>query len=144
MSKKPAKEAEVKVIRGTAIVLEDSSPTRKVVIFLLEKNGYKVLGFPNGKVAFDEISKAEIPDLKIIFSDIMMPEMHGLQFIKKLRESNKCVNVPIVITSALSEKEAVSEAKQLGVSGYLLKPISAKKVIEVLKKIIPAEKFKEI
>ena len=130
--------------RGTIIVLEDSEPARNIVKFFLEKNNYIVHGFSNGRLALEFISKQNITDLKLILSDIMMPEVNGFEFVKKIKELNKFPGVPVIIMSALSEKESVMEAKQLGVSGYIVKPISIKKLTEVFKKIFPNEIFKDV
>lgn len=129
--------------RGTILVLEDSEPARNIVKFFLEKNNYTVHGFGNGQIALDTIAKEKISEVKLILSDIMMPTMHGFEFITKIKEANTFPGVPIVIMSALWEKETILEAKRLGVAGYVLKPISIDKLTDVLKKIFPKETFKD-
>lgn len=130
--------------RGTVLVLEDSLHSRNIVKFFLEKNNFAVQGFSNGEEAMKFINASEVSTVKLILSDIMMPEMDGLEFIRKLKESNKLPGVPIVIMSAVAEKESILEAKALGVFGYMLKPISVLRVTEVLKKVFPNETFKDI
>ncbi len=133
-----------KVTKGTILVLEDSDPARNVVTLFLEKNNYKVIGFSNGEAALEYIQQEEISDLKLILSDIMMPKVDGFEFIRKIKELGKFVGIPILIMSAMTEKESVIEAKSLGVTGYILKPISIKKLSDVLKKLFPNETFKDI
>ncbi len=140
----PEVKSDKKPTRGTVFVLEDSDPARNVVKFFLEKNNYTVHGFSNGRIAMDFINKEKVSDLKMILSDIMMPEVNGLEFVKQLKDLNKFPGVPIVIMSALSEKDSVLEAKKLGVAGYVVKPISIKKLTEVLRKIFPSETFKDV
>lgn len=127
--------------RGTIIVLEDAEPSRNVIEFILKKHNYNVLGFSNGKAALDSFSLNLPTDVKIIFSDVMMPQMNGMEFIQKLKENTLFPKVPIIIMTALSDKEIVSEAKKIGVSGYILKPVTAKKLTEILQKIFPSENF---
>ncbi len=140
--KSPPPQAPKESSRGSILVLEDAEPARNIVKFFFEKNNFTVHGFSNGRLALDFISKEEISDLKLIMSDIMMPEMDGLEFVKKLKELNKFSNVPIIIMSAISEKESIMAARELNVSGYMIKPISLKKLIDLLKKVLPNETFK--
>lgn len=130
-------------VRGTIILLEDADHSRNIVQFFLEKNQFGVLSFANGKQAYDYISNNEIPEIKLIISDIMMPEMTGLEFAKKIKEMEKLKAVPLIIMSAMTDKTNILDAKKLGVKGYLLKPISIKKVVELLKKLFPDELFIE-
>jgi|GEM_PF-897854 len=130
-------------VRGTIILLEDADHSRNIVQFFLEKNQFGVLSFSNGKQALDYIASHEIPEIKLIISDIMMPEMTGLEFAKKIKEFEKLKAVPFVIMSAMTDKTNIMDAKKLGVKGYLLKPISVKKIIELLKKLFPDEPFIE-
>jgi CheY-like chemotaxis protein len=136
-------EVSKKISRGTVIVLEDAEPARNIVKFFLEKNGFTVHGFANGRQALDYIEKEEIVNLKLIMSDIMMPEMDGFEFVKSIKELNKFDGVPIIIMSAMTEKDSILEAKRLKVAGYMVKPITINKLIETLKKILPNEKFKD-
>lgn len=126
------------------IILEDSDHARNVIKFFLEKNQFKVLGFKNGREALNHIKGDEVHDLKIIFTDIMMPEVDGFEFLRRVKEANKFQGVPILITSAMTDKDSILQAKNLGVSGYLLKPISIKKLTEALKKIFPNETFIDV
>lgn len=127
--------------RGTILVLEDAEPSRNVIEYILKKNNYNVIGFENGKLALDQITSEAMPDVKLIFSDVMMPVMSGIEFVKKLKETNTLQDVPIIIMTAISDKEIIVEARKLGVTGYILKPVTAKKIVEVLKKVFPDETF---
>ena len=138
-----ATDVNKKVSRGTMIVLEDAEPARNIVKFFLEKNGFTVHGFANGRQALEFIDKEELLELKLIMSDIMMPEMDGFEFVRSIKEQNKFSGVPIIIMSAMTEKDSILEAKKLGVAGYMVKPITINKLIDTLKKILPNEKFKD-
>lgn len=139
----PLYQANENASRGSVLLLEDAEPARNVVKFFFEKNNFTVYGFANGQTAFDFIKKKEVIDLKLILSDIMMPEMDGFEFVKLLKESKKFPSVPILIMSALWEKESVLQAKNLGVLGYILKPITIQKLITSLNKVFPNETFKD-
>ncbi len=136
--------SESEALQGSIVILEDSAPTRNILRVLLEKNKYKVLEFANGKLALEHLEKHPNEDVKLIISDVMMPEMDGFEFVKNLKEQGLYSQVPIVLATALSGKEDVLAAKKLGVTGYIVKPISVKKVLDVLKRLFPDQVFKEI
>jgi CheY-like chemotaxis protein len=141
---KNLKKNNIETKRGTILILEDSFPIRNIVKFILEKNDYSVIEFSNGHTAIEYINEKEIPDLKLIISDVMMPEISGIEFVRILRKENKLPNIPIIFLTANADIEVVADAKALGVTGYLLKPITTTKLLDVLKKLFPNEKFRDV
>jgi CheY-like chemotaxis protein len=129
---------------GSVIIVEDSAPTKNILTHLFQKNGFAVHGFKNGLEAYDYLKKNVPKDLKLILSDIMMPEMGGLELVQKLREEKIAQEIPIILASAMTDKDAILKAKELGVASFIVKPISAKKVIDVLKKMFPQVIFREM
>ena len=85
-----------------------------------------------------------IQAIKLIFCDIMMPEVGGFEFIKLLKSKNMLSNVPLVVMSALSDRDTIAEAKKLGTTAFLSKPVNGKKIIDLMKKLFPDQTFKEI
>lgn len=130
--------------RGTVVILEDSFPIRNILRFVLEKNNYKVLDFSNGETAWEYLKINEIEDLKLILSDIMMPKLNGIDFVKKLRDEKKLMDIPIIFLTANADRDVVLEAKKLRITGYLVKPITTIRLIELLKKLFPTETFKDV
>ena len=126
----------------TIIIVEDSTPNRKILIHLLEKLNYEVHSFEDGKQAWDFISSDEKPErITAIISDIMMPNMDGVQLLKHIRESDTLKEIPFVLVTAVSDREYIIEAKQLNVNGYILKPISLQKITTKLKELFPDKVF---
>ena len=78
--------------------------------------------------------KSHPPDL--IFLDVMMPHMDGKEFLKQLRSSEDVLHLPVVITTAASDRALVKELAVLGVSGYLLRPFSAEQVVGCIVKAL--------
>jgi CheY-like chemotaxis protein len=122
------------------IVVEDSLPNRKILIHLLEKLNYKVDAFEDGKQAWDFISSDDCKDFAVIISDIMMPNMDGVQLLKNIRES-KFKNKPVVLVTAVSDREYIIEAKKLNVNGYILKPVTLQRITGKLEELFPDKKF---
>lgn len=144
MSNPPEKKEAPNNNRGTIVILEDSPPTRNIMKVFLEKNQFTVKEFPNGKEALTTLNKENIANVRLIISDVMMPEMDGLTFATEIKKNPTYQNVPILLASALSGKEDILNAKKAGVSGYLLKPLTIKKMLDALKKIFPDHVFREI
>ena len=76
--------------KDRVIVAEDSTPNRKILTHLLEKLGYEVDSFEDGMQAWEYINGDDKPDnVTAIISDIMMPNMDGVQFLKHCRAHHK-------------------------------------------------------
>ncbi len=89
----------------------------------------------NGKKAFDilnEHSQKGQP-FQLVISDWQMPEMTGIEFLKKVRAEAQWVNLPFLLLTAESEKAQVTEAILAGVSNYILKPFTPKSLEDKLK-----------
>ncbi len=82
----------------------------------------------NGQIALDKFK--EINDFDLIVTDINMPVMNGLEFIKNVREINS--DIPVIIMSAHTEPEYIKSAEELGVDQYLLKPFDFIKFINII------------
>ena len=96
-----------------------------------EAEGYEFVGeASDGELAYPQIIELK-PD--VLITDIKMPFMDGIELSKLVRE--KLPDIKIVIVSGYSEFEYAKEAIQLGVTDYLLKPISAEKLLEAISKI---------
>ncbi|OQW46095.1 MAG: hypothetical protein A4S09_16810 [Proteobacteria bacterium SG_bin7] len=131
---------ESPTIKDCVVVAEDSKPNREIIVQNLKKLGFDVLIFDNGKKAWDEVSKTDKP-VVAIFSDIMMPEMDGMEFLKHIRASEKYKSIPFVFVTAVMQRELIIEAKKLGTSGYLLKPITSSTLQVKLKELFPNRKL---
>lgn len=103
---------------GTILIVDDEAVIRDIFNkILITNSNYRILTASNGKEAL-EICRDEPPDL--IFTDLKMPVMSGVNFLTELRKFNQ--TVPVVIVSAHGEMEDVIEALRLGASNYLMKP----------------------
>lgn len=111
------------------LVVEDERDLLFALTTRLEMEGYTVaqsMSFP------DALSKVatEVPDL--ILLDIIIIGKNGLDFLKELRESLKS-NIPVIVSSNLSEQSYIDRANQFGVSGYIIK--SSTSLDEIVAKI---------
>jgi two-component system, chemotaxis family, chemotaxis protein CheY len=136
----PVPNPQTPTIKDCIVVAEDSKPNREIIVQVLRKLGFEVLVFENGKKAWDEVSKTEKP-VVAIFSDIMMPEMDGMEFLKLVRSDEKLKAIPFVFVTAVMQRELIIEAKKLGTNGYLLKPITTSTLQVKLKELFPDKKL---
>lgn len=127
------------------LVAEDSAPNRNILCHLIKKLGFQVIEATSGKEAWEKIEKWDASHtLLAIFSDVMMPDMDGIQLLEKVRSSENFANTPFTLVTAVSEKEYILRAKELKVNGYVLKPVSHEKVLKKLTEFFPDRKFPKL
>ena len=114
------------------------SPTGKPVLLLVEDNAdvrafvkeqlegpYLILEAENGKEGLATAYK-EMPDL--VISDVMMPEMDGMEFCKRLKSDEKSSHIPVILLTAKAEQSDKLEGLELGADDYLAKPFDAREL----------------
>jgi two-component system chemotaxis response regulator CheY len=110
------------------LIVDDSSVMRKIVERSLRQAGVnlaKVLEAGNGAEAL-ALLKTNAVDL--ILSDINMPVMDGLEFVRQLKKEGVAGNVPVVMITTEGSESQVVEAVQSGAKGYIRKPFTAEQV----------------
>ena len=98
------------------LVVEDHAYTREVLVRLLQLLGYDAEGAEDGREAIARMCE-RTPELVIL--DRMMPDMDGIEVLRRIRKDTKCVRVPVIFYSALEFDP--SEAATLGVQEYVQK-----------------------
>lgn len=111
------------------LVVDDERSLRDFVQRNLEIRGYKVRTAANGLEAL-AVFKNEFVDLVIL--DVMMPNMDGLETIKRIREKS---TVPVIVLSALGEEQDKVRALNLGADDYLSKPFGVKELLARVKAV---------
>ncbi|MGE3974194.1 MAG: response regulator [Bdellovibrionales bacterium] len=129
----------------TVVVAEDSAPNRSILCHLLKKLGYEVLEAEDGQKAL-EMLKENMASKKIvaIFSDIMMPNMDGITFLKTIRADEQTKDMPFIFITAVSDKDNIIQAKALNVNGYILKPVTFQRVLSKLQELFPAKTYPKL
>jgi K+-sensing histidine kinase KdpD len=112
------------------LVVEDDPQAREVIELLLESQGYDILSASDGKEGIKILEKS-LPDL--ILSDVMMPNMDGFEFYKKVQENFKWRSIPFVFMTALSAEDDIKKAKEMGVDDYVTKPIDESMLFSIIK-----------
>jgi two-component system chemotaxis response regulator CheY len=117
----------------TVLIVDDAVVIRQLVSMTLKKQGYEVVDSINGKEALEKIKGIKID---VVISDLHMPEMDGIEFIKQLRGMDEYKYVPIVMLTTESQELKIKEGKDAGASGWITKPFNAPQLIETVKKLI--------
>ena len=113
------------------LVVDDAAFMRMMVKDILTKGGYNVVGEAENGVAIQKYTELK-PDLVTL--DITMPEMDGIQALKKIKEADAGANV--IMCSAMGQQAMVIEAIQNGAKDFIVKPFQADRVLEAVKKVI--------
>lgn len=109
------------------LVVDDSINIRQIVCDNLRRMGFiKMETAADANEAFGKLvhySKTTSP-FTLILSDLNMPGPSGLDFLKQVRETDKFKEIPFLLVTTESEKQAVIQAAMSGVSGYVVKPFN--------------------
>jgi two-component system, chemotaxis family, chemotaxis protein CheY len=110
------------------LIVDDSSVMRKIVERALRQAGLvlkNVFEAGHGVEALEILRKEKVA---LILSDINMPNMDGLEFLRQLRSHNLANEVPVVMITTESSEDHVREALVAGAQGYIRKPFTAEQV----------------
>ncbi|MCI5613390.1 MAG: response regulator [Agathobacter sp.] len=114
------------------LICDDAAFMRMMIKDILTKNGYEIAGeAENGAIAVEKYSELQ-PDL--VLMDITMPEMDGIQALKKIRANDGNANV--IMCSAMGQQAMVIEAIQSGAKDFIVKPFQPDRVLEAVRKVI--------
>jgi CheY-like chemotaxis protein len=111
------------------LCVEDSVNVQQMLSFILSKAGYKPFIASNGREAIEK-ARSLMPDL--ILMDIMMPDVSGIQAIKRIKADPTCQHIPILVLSAYTSSKLVSQAMEAGAAQYLEKTIIPDELIKII------------
>lgn len=107
--------------RARLLVVDDIEVNRKLMTQQLSRHGYKMIQAGNGPEALKIVEKEAVD---LILLDIRMPEMDGLEVLRRLRKTHSALNLPVIMVTAEALTEITVEALQLGANDYLVKPMN--------------------
>lgn len=116
------------------LIIDDDDIQRHLVITVLEQNDYEVRQAANGREGMSMLL-AKTPDL--VFLDIEMPDLDGIELLKKARRSKELKEVPIIMLTGHQEKEVVKRCLENGANDYLVKPVTIELLCDRMKHYFP-------
>lgn len=115
------------------LIVDDSKSLRLSMKFMLEEAGYSVTEAEDGQ---EGLSKSSCDLYKLIISDVNMPNMDGLSMISQIRSGSVNRFVPILVVTTEGQAGKIEQGKQVGASGWIVKPFNAEQLIATVKKLI--------
>ena len=119
----------------TILIVDDSATMVLSVKSTLEMNGFTVDTASDGVQALAKLKGGLRPDL--IITDVNMPNMDGLELIRNVKTLPGFRFTPILTLTTESQAVKRDQAKQLGATGWLVKPVSGPDLIKVIKQVLP-------
>lgn len=119
------------------LIVEDNPVNARLLGLMLKAQGYQTVVAVNGKEALTTL--ADMPDLQLIITDYMMPEMDGLEFIEKARALLCPDRIPMLVTSAHGDLATIQRVQNLACDGFLVKPIDRQELIKRVEQLIKSQ-----
>jgi two-component system, chemotaxis family, chemotaxis protein CheY len=118
----------------SALVVDDSTSMRQMLSFTLKGAGFDVLEGENGQ---DALTKMSGKKFDIIITDLNMPVMDGIAFIKGVRARPDSKFTPVLMLTTESSADKKQAGKQAGATGWIVKPFDPEKLLQTIGKIVP-------
>jgi len=117
------------------LVVDDSSTMRRIIKNTLARLGYKdVIEGADGIEAWDALQNN--PDTEVVITDWNMPNMNGLELVKKIRAEERYKDMPIIMVTTEGGKKEVIIALKAGVNNYIVKPFTPQVLKEKLQVVL--------
>jgi len=120
----------------TILLIEDYADTRTLLAELFRRNGYNIIEAEDGVEGLLKASGQQ-PDL--IIMDLALPEMDGVATARRIHETPKLSQIPIVVVSAYVTAELEAEVKALGCVATFSKPFDGRELVEKVTEVLEAE-----
>ncbi len=117
----------------TLLVVDDSSSVRTVVGIALRGAGYSVIEACDGQ---DALTKLTGEKIHMIISDVNMPNMDGISFVKEVKKLPQYKFVPICMLTTEAEHSKMMEGKAAGAKAWLIKPFQPPMLLDAVSKLI--------
>jgi two-component system chemotaxis response regulator CheY len=115
----------------TVMIVDDSMMVRQQVGSALLAAGIDVLEAQDGKDALDKLATA--PGTSLIVLDVNMPNMNGIELLRRLRDQGS--RVPVIMLTTEGEPRMMQEAKALGARGWIIKPFKPELLVAAVRKL---------
>jgi len=117
----------------TILIVDDSSSVRSVVSIALSNAGYEVIQACDGK---DALSKMTGQKIHLVVSDVNMPNMDGITFVKELKKLAAYKFTPVCMLTTEAGQTKMQEGKSAGAKAWIIKPFQPPKLLDVVSKLI--------
>jgi two-component system chemotaxis response regulator CheY len=119
----------------TILTIDDSASIRQMVSMTLMSAGLDVIEAADGSEGYD---KATTNVVHAILTDLNMPVLNGIEFIRKYRQHPSSKGIPIILLTTESDDELKRQAKEAGATGWIVKPFKQDQLLAIIKKVTGA------
>lgn len=113
------------------LIADDSSSMRQMINFTLSEEGHTVVQSVDGADALSKFTA----DINVVITDLNMPNMNGIDLIKKIRSGSVNKFLPIIMLTTESEATKKDEGKKAGATAWIVKPFTPENLLETIKKV---------
>lgn len=124
---------EGQTVEGSAhiLVVDDVAVNREILKRRLLRRGYRITEASGGRQALEIIDREPVD---LVLLDIMMPEVDGLEVVRTVRQTRSTRELPIIMVSAKSFSEDVTQCLDLGANDYVTKPVDFDATLELIRR----------
>lgn len=122
-------------MKKNILVVDDSESIRELVGGALSEAGFEVHKKVDGQDAMGYVENIK-NKLELIVTDLNMPNMNGIDLVRKVRSIQAYQYLPILILTTESQKEKRMEAKEAGATGWIVKPFEKERLLKIINKVI--------
>ncbi|MCP4352686.1 MAG: response regulator [Desulfobacterales bacterium] len=119
--------------RHTIIVVDNSEAVRELISFTLEEEGYNIVKAEDG---CDALAKMNDTKADMMFTDLNMPNMDGIELVRQVRAHPEYKFLPIIIVTTVSDPSVKQQAKTAGATAWITKPFKGEQLLRVVKKVL--------
>ncbi|MFT3736791.1 MAG: response regulator [Rhodocyclaceae bacterium] len=117
----------------TIMIVDDSFSMRRTLGMALAGAGYDIVEAENGQDALDKLDGRK---LNLIISDVNMPQLDGVNFVKALKQLPSYKFTPVIMLTTESKESSMQEGKAAGVRAWVLKPFQPAALLDAVAKLI--------
>ncbi|BAW97711.1 response regulator receiver protein [[Synechococcus] sp. NIES-970] len=118
---------------STVLVVDDIQSELQLISTYLIQGGHQVIGAGSGEEALQKVAE-KIPD--VIVTDLVMPDMSGLELCRKLKKNPETAKIPVIACTTKSRQVDQEWAKRQGISVYLVKPCDQQQLLDAVASVV--------
>ncbi len=117
------------------LIVDDSASVRMVARIALREKGYEVIEASNGREGLEKLAADRV---NLVISDVNMPQMDGISFLKELKSHPSSKFVPVIMLTTEAGQDKMQEGRAAGAKAWITKPFQPATLIDAVSKLVLA------